>query len=117
MARYLQDRKNSPVDEFPLLCCLSAGTISNSDAVTPSLSDRPRDSEPEGHRSLEVYDQLDFRRLHDRQVGRLLAFENPTRVDAGLAIRIGNTASVTHQAAAGGKLAELVDCGHRIAER
>ena len=78
MARYLQERKNSPVDEFTLLCCLSAGTISNSDAVTPSLSDRPRDSEPEGHRSLEVYDQLDFRIL-DCTTGRSAGF-SPLRI-------------------------------------
>ena len=88
MARYLQDRKNSPVDEFTLLCCLSAGTISNSDAVTPSLSDRPRDSEPEGHRSLEVYDQLDFAYLLNRQIGGLVAPQNTAGVAASEAVRV-----------------------------
>ena len=35
---------------------------------------------------LEVDDQLELGRLHDRQVGRLLALENAAGVDAGLTI-------------------------------
>ena len=38
---------------------------------------------------LEVDDELEFGGLHDRQVGRLLALENPTDIHAGLAIGIG----------------------------
>jgi hypothetical protein len=34
---------------------------------------RERDSEPERLGGLEAYEQLNFRRLRDRQVGRLLA--------------------------------------------
>ena len=37
---------------------------------------------------LEVDDQLDFRGLLDRQIGGLLAFENPASVDADLTVRL-----------------------------
>ena len=39
---------------------------------------------------LEVDDELEFGGVHDRQVGRFLALENPSGVDAGLAIGIGH---------------------------
>src|SRR5262245_62852941 len=66
---------------------------------------------------VEVDDQLYLGGLMDRQVGRLLAFENPPSVDAGLTIRVRNTASVAHQAAGRGEFAKLVDRRHRVAER
>ena len=47
-----------------------------------------RDGEAERLGGLEVDDQLDFRGLLDRQVGGLLALENPAGVDAGLTVRI-----------------------------
>ena len=50
-------------------------------------------------RRLEVDDQLELGRLHDRQIGRLLALEDATGVDAGLTIGIGDVGSVAHQAA------------------
>jgi hypothetical protein len=39
---------------------------------------------------LQVNDEFEFRRLHDRQIGRLLALENPTGIVADLAIRVGD---------------------------
>jgi hypothetical protein len=42
---------------------------------------------------LEIDDQLDFRRLHDRQVSGLLALENPAGVDASEAVVIRKIAS------------------------
>src|SRR5262249_61964724 len=49
-------------------------------------------------RSLDVDDQLDFRRLDHGQIGRLLAFENPAGVAAALAISLSKTDSVPHEA-------------------
>jgi len=43
-------------------------------------------------------DQLEFARLYDRQVRRLLAFENPSHVDNYQAIHIRQAVAVSHQA-------------------
>jgi len=48
---------------------------------------RNRQAERPG--GVEVNDKLKLGRLHDWQVGRLLALENPAGIDAGLVIRIG----------------------------
>src|SRR5262249_30909739 len=56
-------------------------------------------------RGPEIDDQLKFRRLHYRQVGRFFAFEYPAAVNAGLTTCIGYTCSVAHQATGRGKLA------------
>ena len=55
----------------------------------------------------EVDDQLEFRRLQDRQIGRLGALENPASVDAALPIRIRNARAVADQTATDGKFAKL----------
>jgi hypothetical protein len=47
----------------------------------------------------------EFGRLQDRQVGGLLALENPPGVNASLAVGVRKTRSVAHQAADGGVLA------------
>src|SRR5262249_24444384 len=49
--------------------------------------------------SLEIDHQLEFDRLKDRQVGRLLALEHPAGVDPGLPIGIEQVGSVAHQTA------------------
>src|SRR6266404_6836108 len=58
---------------------------------------RRRNFEAQRLGSLEVDHQLEFGRLHDREVGGLLTFEDPTGVDAGLTICIGNAGTVAHQ--------------------
>ena len=58
-----------------------------------------REAEPECLGRVEVNHELELGSLHDRQVNGLLTFENPTDVDADLAMRIGNARAVTHQAA------------------
>src|SRR6516225_5287186 len=64
-----------------------------------------RDSDAERPGGLEVDDQLDFRGLHDREVSRLLAFENAPGVQTGQTVRLRNAASVAHQTAGGSELA------------
>ena len=53
----------------------------------------------------------------DRQVGGLLALENPAGVDAGLAICVGNARSVAHQAAGFGRLTQGIDRRHPMVRR
>src|SRR4029079_12562475 len=54
--------------------------------------------------------------LHDRQVSRFLAFENAPGVEAGQTVRLRNAASVAHQTAGRGKLAQKIDCWKPVAE-
>ena len=56
-------------------------------------------SRPSALAVFEVDDQLEFGRLHDRQVGGLGAFENAAGIDADLTVGIGNAGSIAHQAA------------------
>src|ERR1700730_7496801 len=79
----------------------------------PEQCDRERDAEGPG--SLEIDRQLDFRGLHDRQVGCPLALENPAGVDADLAMPIRLAGSVAHQATSGGKLPHFHNCGNPMA--
>src|SRR5262245_42103021 len=58
----------------------------------------------------------DFSRLLHRQVGRLLALENPTDIVAGEAVSVRNVRSVTQQTSGRGEPASLVDRWHRVAE-
>src|SRR5262249_6569836 len=66
------------------------------------------DGEAKRFCGFEVDHELELCRLHDWQVGRFSALENPTGVDASLAICIGETASVAHQATGCDKLAPRV---------
>src|SRR5260370_494670 len=72
----------------------------------PQQSDRA--GEPECLCGLEIDDKFDFDRLHDRQIRRLLALENPSGIDAQLAPRVGQAATITDQAAGGRELAPFV---------
>src|SRR5947208_8768667 len=50
--------------------------------------------EAERFDGVEVDDQLEPRRLHDRQVGGLGAFEDSTCIDADFAVRIGKDSTI-----------------------
>ena len=63
---------------------------------------------------LRLMHQLDFRRLLDRQIGRLIAFENSPGVGADQMIVFRLTAAIAHQAAGGDEPAKFVDGGHRM---
>src|SRR5437660_453652 len=84
--------------------------------VSPAKEcDREREAKRLG--GLHVDDQLDFRDLLDREVGRFLALEDPAGVGADNTKVARKTASIAHQTAGRGELAILVDRGHRVAER
>src|SRR5262245_65684014 len=73
--------------------------------------------EAERLRGLEVDDEFEFHRLLDRQVGRLFASENPRDVATGEAIRTCLAGSIAHQPTNVGKLAQKINCGHRMTRR
>jgi hypothetical protein len=78
-------------------------------ATTPGGTARPS-----AFGSLEIDDELEFRRQHDGQITRPLTFENPANVNAGLAIRICSTGSITNEAASFNNLAICVERWHRV---
>src|SRR5215831_3654518 len=78
--------------------------------------DRWRDCKAEPLGGLEIDDQLERRRLLDRQIGGLDAVEDPSRVNADPAIYASQTTrSITDQPAGQGVLAQLIDRRNGIA--
>src|SRR5256885_6503973 len=63
---------------------------------------------------LEVGHEFELGRLHDRQIGRVLAFENTANVAPALSHGDGNTGAVADQTAMLRKLAGVIDCRQRI---
>src|SRR6266700_5789765 len=61
---------------------------------------------------LEIDDQLELGWLHHWKIGGLRTLENPTDIDAYLAICVGKIASVAHQATGRGELPKLINCRH-----
>src|SRR5262249_17248777 len=105
---------------LPIKCAIPLSCrswIESFDHLVGAGEERRRNFEAKRPSGVEVDDQLYLGGLLDRQVGRLLAFENPPSVDAGLTIRVRDPAPVAHQAAGRGEFAKLVDRGHRMAER
>src|SRR6516165_4514034 len=80
---------------------------------TAEQRDWEGDAEPLG--SLEVEDQLDFRRLLDWQIGGLFALQNPASIDADQTVRIGKAASIAHQATSRDKFSVWINRRHRMA--
>src|SRR5215204_5188995 len=85
------------------------------DHLVGAGEERWRDREAEGFSGLEVDDELDFGGLHDRQLGRLLAFQNTPNIDADLPRELGEIAAVAHQAASGRERAKDKDRRQRVA--
>ena len=67
-------------------------TVAHSITSSARASSGRRDFEAERLRGLEVDDQFELGRLHDRQIGGLFAFENTAGIDASLAICIRSAA-------------------------
>src|SRR5262249_38874991 len=89
---------------------------------TPSLDHLVGDGEHVGWKykterlcGFEVDDQLEFGRLHDRQVGWFGAFENLASVGTALAPAVGEVSCVTDQAASFGKFTLMVHCRQLVA--
>src|SRR6516165_4031656 len=65
----------------------------------------------------QVDDQLEFGRPLDRQIGRLVALENPPGMDARSAKGSWDVVTVTDQAAVGGILTKSINRRNRMARR
>ena len=87
------------------------------DHLVGAADQRQRNGKAEGLGSLQVDDQLDFGGLLDRQIGLLLALENPGGVATGQAVRFRNITLVAHETAGQGKRTVLVNGGHPVATR
>src|SRR6516165_1542091 len=68
-------------------------------------------------RGLEVDHELELCRQHNRQITRLLAFEDASGVNAGLTVCIGNAGRVAHQAAGRDRFAPVIDRGSPVSGR
>src|ERR1700730_1840614 len=66
------------------------------DHLVSASEQRRRDDKAECLGSLQVYHELDFHRLLDRQVGGLFAPEDPTGIVSHLTVRIRQAASISH---------------------
>src|SRR6516165_8052644 len=66
---------------------------------------------------VEVEDQLEFGRLHDRQDGWLLALENAAHISAGLLIQLRKVRPIAHQPSGLGKVTCGIDRWYRVARR
>src|SRR5262249_20992174 len=73
-----------------------------------------RNLETKRLRGLEIDDQLEFGRQHDRQVGGLVALGNATDIDPDLLVKVADAGAVAHQTTRPRIIAELVDCMHRM---
>src|SRR5262249_15674286 len=74
------------------------------------------EGDAKGFGCLQIDQQLDFRDLLDRQIGRFVALEDASGIDTGLTVGFHKAASVAHQPAGESEVARLVDRGQRVAE-
>ena len=68
-----------------------------------------RDGKAERLGGLEIDDEFEFARLHDRQIGWFFALENACGIDAKLARLMADAGTIAHQAAGQGVLADMED--------
>src|SRR3974390_3120384 len=87
------------------------------DHLTGGGKDRLRDRKPQGFCGLEINDQFKLGWLNYRQIGGLRPSENPTAIDASLAICVKIAGPITRQAPGYYELTRIVNCGDTIARR
>src|SRR5262249_49930987 len=95
-------------------------TVSRHASFDPLVGEREqsvRHGEAERFDGLQIDDKFEFRRLHDRQVARFLAFDNTAGVNPGLTKRVASVGAVAHQPAIRNEFAPNVTGGNRMASR
>ena len=65
----------------------------------------------------QVDDELEFCRLHHRQIAWLLSFEDSARISSGQTEQVDSIGSIAHQTTLGCGLAILKACGHSVPDR
>ena len=83
--------------------------VASFDDLVDAGEDRGRHGQAERLGRLKVDDQLEGRRLLDRQIGRLGALEDLSGVNAELAIYTGEAGSIADQAADSGEFTKVID--------
>ena len=72
-------------------------------------------SRPSAFAVFRLMHELEFCRLHDRQIGGLVALENAASVDADQAIRVEQIHAITHQSTGLEGRREGIDCRQSVA--
>jgi hypothetical protein len=87
------------------------------DELAGTGEDRGRHGEAEPLCGLQIDNQLEFRRLLHRQIGRFRAGENPADIGPDLAINPSEACSIADQPAGSGEFTPLIDRRNGIARR
>jgi hypothetical protein len=82
-----------------------------------SASSVERNVDAERLGGFHIDGHLKFGRLHNRQIGSLLTFENTGGINAGLTVCIGNAGRVAHQTAGSDIIAQVIDRGNSMSSR
>src|SRR5215813_11840170 len=110
LSHFADSGRTSPkVREVPRSDICSAANCGLFDHLVGDGEQPRREAEAECPGGVEVDHELELGRLHDREVGGLLALENPAGVHTGLAIFHGYDCSVAYQPANFGKLVQEID--------
>ena len=75
---------------------------------------RRRDGEAERLGSLQIENEIEASRLQDWQIGRFLASQHPSGVDATLVISIDDARAVAHQPACFDEKTPRIDRRHHV---
>src|SRR5262249_51091303 len=87
-----------------------ARTRHSFDHFAGASEDRSWDREPECLCSIEIDDEIEQRRLYNREVGRLISVEHPSDIGANLTVYPGEVRAVANQSA---DINELTPFVHR----
>ena len=97
--------------------CAGTTPRSSLDHLVGELLQLQRHLEAERLGGLEVDDELEFARLHDREIAGLLAFEDAASIDADEFVYVVDARAVTDQPAHIDKFTPEINGGQRVTRR